>query len=82
MTPGFTTHELSCGRKHKEDIQYTCEPLGALRHLLRTTNECHSNEHTQNQVSGDKISQDSSKEPIQLSRGCPPKETGDRSPDP
>ena len=50
-------------KKTKEDTQYTCEPLGHLRHLFRTTNECHSNEHPQNQVSGDKISQDGSKEP-------------------
>ena len=66
----------------KEDTQYTCEPLGDLRYLFRTTNECHSNEHPQNLVSGDKISQDSSKEPIQLDRDCTPKQTGDRSSDP
>ena len=68
--------------KKTEDTQYTCEPLGDLRYLFRTTNECHSNEHPQNWVSGDKISQDSSKEPTQLGRGCIPKQTGDRSPDP
>ena len=34
-------------KKTKEDTQYTCEPLGHLRHLFRTTNECHSNEHPQ-----------------------------------
>ena len=80
MTPGFTTHESSRGRK--QDTQYTCEPLGDLRYLFRTTNECHSNEHPQNLVSGDKISQDNSKEPTQLDRDCTPKQTGDRSSDP
>ena len=55
---------------------------GDLRYLFRTTNECHSNEHPQNLVSGDKISQDSSKEPIQLGRDSTPKQTGDRSSDP
>ena len=55
-------------KKTEEDTQYTCEPLGDLRYLFRTTNECHSNEHRQNLVSGDKISQDSSKEPTQLGR--------------
>ena len=34
--------------KTEEDTQYTCEPLGDVRHLFRTTNECHSNEHPQN----------------------------------
>ena len=56
-------------KKTEEDIQYTCEPLGDLRYLFRTTNESYSNEHHQNLVSGDKISQDSSKEPTQLGRG-------------
>ena len=60
-------------KKIKEDSQYTCEPLGDLRHLFRTTNECHPNEHHQNLVSGDNISQDSSKEPTQLGRGGTPK---------
>ena len=31
--------------KTEEDTQYTCEPLGDLRYLFRTTNESHSNEH-------------------------------------
>ena len=57
-------------RKTEEDTQYTCEPLGDLRYLFRTTNECPSNEHPQNLVSGDKISQDNSKEPTQLDRDC------------
>ena len=65
----------------EEDTQYTCEPLGHLRYLFRTINKCHSNEHPQNLVSGDKISQDSSKESTQLGRGCTPKQTGDRSSD-
>ena len=33
-------------------------------------------------VSGDKISQDSSKEPAQLGRDCTPKQAGDKSSDP
>ena len=69
-------------KKTEEDTQYTCEPLGDLRYLFRTTNECHSSEHPQNQVSGDKISQDSSEEPTQLVRGCIPKQTGGRYLDP
>ena len=69
-------------KKTEEDTQYTCEPLGDLRYLFRTTNECHSNEHPQNLVSGDKTSQDSSKEPTQLDRDCTSKQTGDRSSDP
>ena len=67
MTPGFTTHEASCGRKQKR-TQYTLEPLRDLRYLFRVTNECHSNEHPKNLVSGDKISQDKSKDPTQLER--------------
>ena len=35
-------------KKTKEDTQYTCEPLGDLRYLFRTTNECHSNKQSQN----------------------------------
>ena len=69
-------------KKTEEDTQYTCEPLGDLRYLFRTTNECHSNEHSQNLVLEDKISQDSSEEPTQLDRDCTPKQTGDRSSDP
>ena len=68
-------------KKREEDTQYTCEPLGDLRYLFRTTNECHSNKQPQNLISGDKISQDSSKEPKQLGRDCTPKQTGDRSSD-
>ena len=44
--------------------------------------KCHSNEHPQNLVSGDNISQDTSKEPTQLNRDCTPKQTGNRSSDP
>ena len=69
-------------KKIEEDTQYTCEPLGDLGYLFRTTNEGHSNDHPQNLVSGDKISQDNAKEPTQLGSGCTPKWTGDRSPDP
>ena len=66
-------------KKAEEDTQTF---LGDLRYLFRTTNDCHSNEHPQNLASGDKISQDSSKEPTQLDRDCTPKQTGDRSSDP
>ena len=69
-------------KKTVEDTQYTREPLGDLRYLFKTTNECHSNEQPQNLVSGDNISSDSSKEPAQLGKGCTPKQTGDRAPDP
>ena len=69
-------------KKTEEDTQYTCEPLEDLRFLFRITNECHSNEHCQNLVSGDKISQDSSKQSTQLGRDCTPKQTGDRSSNP
>ena len=69
-------------KKTEEDTQYTCDPLGDLRYLFRTTNECHTSEHPQNLVSGDKISQDSSKEPTQLDRDCTPKQTGDKPSDP
>ena len=69
-------------KKIEKDTQYICEPPGDLRYLFRTTNECHSNEHTQNLVSGNKISQDSSKEPTQLGRDCTPKQEGDKSSDP
>ena len=69
-------------KKTEEDIQYTCEPLRDLRYLFRTANECHFNEHIKNLVSGDKISQDNSKEPTQLGRDCTPKQTGDKSSDP
>ncbi|XP_061015341.1 uncharacterized protein LOC133068208 [Dama dama] len=68
-------------KKTEEDTQYTCEPLGDLRYRFRTTNECHSNKQPQNLVSGDKISQDSSKEPTQLCRSNTPKQTGDSSSD-
>ena len=68
-------------KKTEADTQYTCEPLGDLRYLFRTTDECHSNKHPQILVSGDKISQDSSKELTQLGRGCTPKLARDRSPD-
>ena len=35
-------------KKTEENTQYTCEPLGDLRYLFRTTNECNSNEYPQN----------------------------------
>ena len=41
-----------------------------------------NDEHPQNLISGDKISQDSSKEPTQLGRDCTPKQTGDKSSNP
>ena len=69
-------------KKTEEDTQYICEPLGDLKYLFRTTNECHLNEYPQNLVLGGKISQDSSKQPTQLDRDCIPKQTRDRSSDP
>ena len=69
-------------KKTEEDTQSTCEPLGGLRYLFRTTNECHSHEQPQNLVSGDNISQDSSEEPTRLDGDCTPKQTGDKSSDP
>ena len=66
-------------KKREEDTQYICEPFGAHRYLFSTTNKCQSNEHPQNLVSGDKISQDNSKEPTQLGRCCTPTQTRDRS---
>ena len=84
--PGYDTwihySQVKPWKKTEEDTQYTCEPLGDLRYPFRTKNECHSNEHPQNLVSGDKISQESSKEPTQLGRDCTAKQTGDRSSDP
>ena len=65
-------------KKTEEDAQYICEPLGDLRYLFRTTNECHSIKQSQNLVSGDNISQDRSKEPTQFGRDCTSKWTGDR----
>ena len=35
-------------QKREEDTQHTCEPLGDLRYIFRTTNECCSKEHPQN----------------------------------
>ena len=64
-------------KKTEEDTQYTCEPLGDLRYLFRTTNECPSNKQPQNLVSGAKISQNSSKGPTQLGKNNTPKPTGD-----
>ena len=67
-----TWHESS-GRKQKRTLNTPVSPRGDLRYLFRTTIECHSNEHPPNLVSGDKISQDSSKEPTQLDRDRTPK---------
>ena len=46
MTPNMTPHYslVKLWNKTEEDTHYTCEPLGDLRYLFRTTNECHSNE--------------------------------------
>ena len=81
MTPGFTTHESSREWKQKKTLNTPVSPWEDLRHL-RTTEKCHSNEHPQNLVSGDKISQDNSKEPTQLDRDCTSKQTGNKSSDP
>ena len=64
-------------KKTEEDTQYPCEPLGDLRYLFRTTNECPSNKQPQNLVSGDKISQNRYKGPTQLGKNNTPKPTGD-----
>ena len=40
--------QVKLRKKTEEDTQYTCEPLGDLRYLFRTTNECHYSEHPQN----------------------------------
>ena len=37
--------QVKLWKKTEEDTQYTCEPMGALRHIFRTANEGHSNEH-------------------------------------
>ena len=39
--------QVKLWKKTEEDTQYTCEPLGDLRYLFRTTNKCHPNEHPQ-----------------------------------
>ena len=45
--PGYDScihySQVKWWKKTKEDTQYTCEPLGDLRYLFRTTNVCHSN---------------------------------------
>ena len=51
--PGYNSYihysRVKPGKKtEEEDIQYTCGPLGDLRYIFRTTNECHSKEHPQN----------------------------------
>ena len=82
MTPGFTTHESSRGRKQKRTLNtpvspweisdtYSGLPMSVI--LMNTP---------QNLVAGTKISQDNSKELTQLDRDCTPKQTGDRSSDP
>ena len=47
--PGYDTwihySQVKPWKKTEEDTQYTCEPMGALRHIFRTANEGHSNEH-------------------------------------
>ena len=82
MTPGFTTHESSHGRKQNRtpntpvspwEISDTYSELPVSAILMNTP---------QNMVSGDKISQDNSKEPTQLDRDCTPRQTRDRSSDP
>ena len=44
--------QVKLWKKTEEDTQYTYEPLGDLRYLFRTTDECRFNEHPQNQVLG------------------------------
>ena len=81
MTPGFTTYESNHGKKQKRTLNAPVSPW----EISDTYSELQmsaSNEHPQNLVSGDNISQDSSEEPTQFGCSCTPKQTGDRSPDP
>ena len=66
-------------KKTEEDTQYICEPLAELTYVFRTTKKCHSNKHPYNLVSGDRNSQDSSKEPAQLGRDFTPRQAGNKS---
>ena len=66
-------------KKTEKDSQYICESLGQLRYLFRTTKEWHSNKHPHNLVSGDRNSQDSSKESAQLGRDFTPRQAGNKS---
>ena len=81
MTPGFTTHESSRGRKQKRTLNTPVSPW----EISDTYSELQMSalliNKPQNLVSGDKISQDSSKEPTQLGRNNTPEQTGDRSSD-
>ena len=51
MVPGHDSwihySQVKSWKRTEESTQYTCEPLGALRYLFKTTNECHSNEYSQ-----------------------------------
>ena len=82
MTPGFTTHESSRGITQKRTLNTPVSPWEVSDTYSELQNECHSSEHPQNLASGDKISQDSSKEPTLLGRDNTPNQTGDRSSDP
>ena len=75
MTPGFTTHKSNHGRKQKRTLNIPVSPW----EISDTYSGLHISAiliETQNLVSGDEISKDSSKEPTQLGRDCTPKYIG------
>ena len=74
-----------CHSNEHPNSNETNESMNQMNLMNQTNNSNETNTvilMKQNLVSGDKISQDSSKEPTQLGRDCTPKETGDRSSDP
>ena len=81
MTPGFTTHKSSHGRKQKRALNTPVSPW-EISDTYSTTNECNSKEHTRNLASADKISQDRSKELTLLGSDCTPKQIGGGFSDP
>jgi len=82
MTPGFTTHESSHGRKQKRTLDTPLSPWEISNTYSKLPMSAILMKTPQNLVSGDKISQDNSKEPTQLDRDCTPRQTGNRSSDP
>ena len=82
MTPGFTTHESSRGRKQKRTLNTPVSPWEISDTYSELPMSVILMNTPQNLVSGDKISQDNSKEPTQLDRDCTPRQTGNRSSDP
>ena len=82
MTPGFTTHESSCGRKQKRTLNTPVSPWDISDTYSELLMSGILMDTPKNLVSGNKTSQDSSKEPTQLGMACTPKQTGDGSPNP